>query len=93
MIVPENGELTARYGGEEFVSILKAGSMDEAYARVDKARQQITELVWEDNPEVRVSISGGLISCEDHAELTVALHDADALLYKAKAAGKNCICC
>ena len=33
--------LSGRYGGEEFVSILKAGSMDEAYTRVDKARQQI----------------------------------------------------
>lgn len=89
MVRPENGELSSRYGGEEFVSLLCAQSREEAYARADKARQDIADLRWEDHPEVCVSISGGLISCEDHPDLTQALHDVDALLYKAKAAGKN----
>lgn len=89
MIRPENGELSSRYGGEEFVSILCASSREEAYSRVDRARQEILSLRWEEYPDVRVSISGGLISCEDHPDLTRALHDVDALLYRAKAAGKN----
>ena len=93
MINPKNGELSARYGGEEFISVLSAPSRDEAYARVDKARQEIMALRWEEQPQVRITISGGLISCEDHPDLTQALHDVDALLYKAKAAGKNQICC
>ena len=92
MVRPEAGELSSRYGGEEFVSLLCASSLEEAYARTDKARQDIAELRWEDFPDVRVSISGGLISCEDHPDLTQVLHDVDALLYKAKAAGKNRIC-
>ena len=92
MVWPEAGELTARYGGEEFVSILKAGSLDEAYCRADEARQQIAQLSWKEHPEIRIGISGGLIACEDHPDLTGALHDVDALLYQAKAAGKNRIC-
>ena len=92
MVDPKAGELTARYGGEEFVSVLSASSLDEAFERVDRARQQISELRWEELPGVSISISGGLICCDDHPDLTQAMHDADELLYKAKAAGKNRIC-
>ena len=93
MVKPENGEMSARYGGEEFVSILCAPSREEAYARVNQARLEIMALRWDELPDVGVSISGGLIACEDHTDLTQALHDVDALLYKAKAAGKNQVCC
>ena len=92
MVNSANGELTARYGGEEFVSVLAAASPDEAYDRVNAARQQISELRWPDLPGLSVSISGGVLSCEDHPDLTQAMHDVDELLYKAKAAGKNRIC-
>lgn len=93
MVKPENGEMSARYGGEEFVSILCAPSQEEAYARVNQARLEIMALRWEEHPEVGVSVSGGLIACEDHEDLTQALHDVDDLLYKAKAAGKNQVYC
>lgn len=89
---PECGEITSRYGGEEFVAVLTAESLDAAFARVDEARHRIMTLRWEDHPEVHVSISGGLLSCEDHPDLTQAMHDVDTLLYKAKAAGKDQIC-
>ena len=88
----ERGELTARYGGEEFVSVLAAESMEEAFRRVHAVRQRIETLRWEENPSVVVTISGGLISCEEHPDLTRAMHDVDELLYKAKAGGKNRIC-
>ena len=88
----ENGELSARYGGEEFVTILTAESLDDAYSRVDAVRQQIASMQWEEHPQVHVTVSGGLIACEDHPDLTQALHDVDELLYQAKAAGKNRIC-
>ena len=93
MARPQDGELTARYGGEEFVSILSAKSMQEACARVDRARKQITELRWAEHPSVSISISGRLIACGDHPDLTQAMRDVDELLYRAKAAGKNRICC
>ena len=89
MVSPEKGELSARYGGEEFVSILSAPDFETAFERVDQARKKISELHWEDRPDVRVTISGGLISCQDYPELKQAMHDVDELLYKAKSAGKN----
>ena len=89
---PEHEELAARYGGEEFVSILTAGSMEEAFRRAEDARHRIAALNWEANPEVRVTVSGGLIACEAHPDLTRAMHDVDELLYRAKSAGKNRIC-
>ena len=92
MIHPEDGEMTARYGGEEFVSVLSAESWAEANQCVEDARKKIYALRWEEHPSVRVSVSGGLIACEDHPDLTKAMHDVDELLYKAKAAGKNQIC-
>ena len=85
----ESGEISARYGGEEFVSVLSAGDPEEAFRRVDHARRRIEALRWGDNAEVSVTVSGGLIACEDHPDLTRAMHDVDELLYRAKSAGKN----
>ena len=93
MVNPRNGELSARYGGEEFVSVLAAQSMNEAYERVNRARERVSELRWEDIPGLTVSISGGILSCEDYTDLNQTMHDVDELLYKAKADGKNRICC
>ncbi len=92
MVRPEAGELSARYGGEEFVSVLTAANREEAFTRVDRAREKIAALSWEEHPAARVSVSGGLLSCADHPDLTQAMHDVDVLLYKAKAANKNRIC-
>lgn len=89
LLRPEDGELFSRYGGEEFVGLVSADSAGDAYARGDAIRRRVSELRWPEFPEVRVSVSGGLISCEDHPDLTQALHDVDVLLYEAKAAGKN----
>lgn len=89
---PEHGEITSRYGGEEFVTVLTAESLDAAFERMDEARRKIAALRWDENPEVRVSISGGLLSCEENPDLTQAMHDVDALLYRVKAAGKDQIC-
>lgn len=92
MVDPAKGELAARYGGEEFVCVLYADTTAEAYRRVDEARQKIAALRWEEVPGLTVTVSGGIISCEDHPDLTQAMHDVDVLLYQAKAAGKNRVC-
>lgn len=86
---PEHGELAARYGGEEFVCIFYAQEMAEAFRRADDARIAVSQLKWENAPRLTVTISGGLVSCEGYAELDVAMHDVDTLLYQAKHAGKN----
>lgn len=89
---PCRGELAARYGGKEFICVLYSPNQQEAFGRVDAARQRISELQWEDIPGLAVTVSGGIISCEEYPELGRAMHDVDKLLYQAKAAGKNQIC-
>lgn len=85
----ENGELAARYGGEEFVCIIRADNDEDALSRVEKMRIDILKLRWEETPKLIVTVSGGLTSCEKYDDLRVAIHDVDALLYKAKGEGKN----
>ena len=91
-VSPKEGELAARFGGEEFVCIIRADSREQALDRINGIRESIASLRWEEYPDFRVTISGGLVSCEDEADITKALHDVDELLYKAKASGKNRIC-
>lgn len=86
------GEFAARYGGEEFVCILKAASLDEAYRKTDAIRRQVSELHWKEVPELRVTISGGVVPCDAGQDLNQVIHDVDALLYQAKTSGKNRIC-
>ena len=85
----EKGELAARYGGEEFVCVIRADSKDEALDRVDKIRIDILKTRWQETPKLVVTVSGGLTCCEEYDDLRVAIHDVDALLYKAKHEGKN----
>lgn len=92
MVHPEQGELASRYGGEEFVCTLYADSLDAAYARADAARQAISQLDWKEVPGLKVTVSGGIISCNDYPELDEAMKAVDKLLYRAKAAGKDHIC-
>ena len=83
------GEFAARYGGEEFVVVLKADSMNAAFQRIDAARQTIASLTWEEGFPKQVTISGGIVSCMDDADLSAGMRKADERLYHAKAAGKN----
>ena len=86
------GEFAARYGGAEFVCILKAASMDEAYQKADTIREQVSGLQWNEAPKLRITISGGIVSCDPDRDVTQIFHDVDALLYQAKTTGKNRIC-
>lgn len=86
---PSAAELAARYGGEEFVCMLYADSLEAAFRRVDAVRQAVSEIRWVKVPDLTVTISGGLVSCEDYSELDLAMAGVDKLLYHSKHVGKN----
>ena len=88
-VTEEHGELAARYGGEEFVCIIRSDTKDNAFERVDEIRKGISELKYEENPDLTVTVSGGICGCEEYKDLNLAIHNVDALLYKAKKSGKN----
>lgn len=86
-------DIFARAGGDEFRLLLPETSTDGAYLVAERIRKAVNEILI-NNPRgfVRLSISCGVAACIggdetlDHATLC-----ADDALYKAKAAGRNCI--
>ena len=84
----DEGEIAARYSGEEFVGIFHDDDFETSYARAEKIRQKVDALRFYENPEVRVTISGGVDRCNGMRP-RYALRQVDDLLYLAKTTGKN----
>ncbi|MHA6721872.1 GGDEF domain-containing protein [Sphingomonas sp. RS2018] len=90
------GQLVARYGGEEFVALFvdtDAGTarstLEQARAAVEAKRYKLRE---SDEPLGAVTFSAGLAPADDGDNARAAFQRADALLYRAKAEGRNRIC-
>ena len=52
-------DIVGRYGGDEFLVIMRNTNMEEGYSIMERIRQKILELEWED--ELVITISGGII--------------------------------
>jgi diguanylate cyclase (GGDEF)-like protein len=77
-------DLVARYGGDEFIVVAPHSSRDDARALAERLR------VAAESSGASVSI--GLAVYPEDAELHDALIEAaDAALYRAKEAGRNCV--
>jgi diguanylate cyclase (GGDEF)-like protein len=93
-----SSDFSARYGGEEFALILPDTSMEGALSAAERVRHRVTTLTM--LPELSalnthppaLTCSIGVATFPIHAsipsDLVVA---ADAALYVAKTAGKNCV--
>jgi diguanylate cyclase (GGDEF)-like protein len=83
-------DVLARWGGEEFLLYLPDTRLDAAVATVDRLMQQVRALRFQfDGKQVDVSFSAGLIEQEPGETIAHGIKRADALLYQAKAAGRN----
>jgi diguanylate cyclase (GGDEF)-like protein len=89
----DEGEYAARYGGEEFVLVFKSDSEEGAYKRIEDFRKKIESIKWEEDAELSITLSGGLVACKDYDDITPVLSTADKMLYTAKKSGRNRICC
>lgn len=87
-------ECVARYGGATFVYVLNAGSEVEAYSKAESIRKAAAQLTWESNPQIHVTISGGLVALSNRSfgDYKQALSKVDELVQTAKNQGKNQIC-
>lgn len=87
--------LVARLGGEEFGILFFDCPPDSALAQLEEAREQAAErrfrLRETDAPIGSVTFSAGLVTRQAGETLGSCLSRADALLYRAKAAGRNCV--
>lgn len=87
-------DLLGRFGGEEFIICLPHTGPSEALHIAERLREKVS-LISAEGPgssEVQVTISVGVASLErSRRSLDELIAAADAALYRAKAAGRNCV--
>lgn len=88
-----DGHFVGRWGGEEFLAVL-TGDVPEGVALLDRAREDLGgrhfKLRETDAPLGRITFSAGVVALpSDASALEVTLARADALLYEAKAGGRD----
>lgn len=79
------GDIFARIGGEEFAILLPLTTKDKAYILAQKLR----EMVQNSSGTIPITMSIGLVQYEKGDDAGAIFKRADALLYKAKEAGRN----
>jgi diguanylate cyclase (GGDEF)-like protein len=77
-------DVVARYGGEEFLVIMPETDLDGSARFADRLRATIAK-------EMPLTVSGGVAEALDGDSNESLLARADAALYGAKAAGRNCV--
>ncbi len=87
-------DFVGRFGGEEFLVVLNNCNPAFAFARAEEIRKAIAyKPVPSSNGPVPITMSLGLLLSQEWGRQPVEelLHEADAALYAAKAAGRNCV--
>jgi len=87
-----SSDLLARYGGEEFAVLAPGTDQDGAYQLAEKLRTAIAEssfILGDSMRLTRVTVSAGVSQFK--GDRKKFFEDADRALYRAKAAGKNCV--
>jgi len=90
--VREN-DVFARFGGEEFVILLPGTALDAAMGIAERLRQQVARHRFEyAGVALAVTVSVGVAACKDGiASAAELFRAADAALYRAKQAGRDCV--
>lgn len=88
-------DIAARYGGEEFAVIMPDTTLDEAIMQADHIREAIKDrkLLKRSTGEKlgNVTVSAGVARHEQNDTAATLIERADAALYSAKRAGRNCV--
>jgi diguanylate cyclase (GGDEF)-like protein len=91
-----SGDAVYRYGGEEFLIIMPEQTLESAAAAMSLMCRAVRELAIphdaKEPPEV-ITISAGVAALlpEENKSTDALLREADAALYRAKEAGRNCV--
>lgn len=92
--IMNSGEITCRFGGEEFAFLVPGAKLVETAALAERLREAIgaTQVRYMEGYLPRVTISVGVAAVPESAlHLQEVLRRADAALYAAKEAGRNCV--
>jgi diguanylate cyclase (GGDEF)-like protein len=85
-------DMLARYGGEEFVVLATGTTIDHAVYLAEKVRTAVAESSFGIDAfgdPMRITVSIGVAAF--HGDRRSFFDNADRALYRAKAAGKNCV--
>ena len=80
-------DLVARYGGEEFLAVLPGAELDVARDVAETMRARVEESTL----GATISVGVATLIPVEGSRLDALLGDADAALYAAKHAGRNCV--
>ena len=92
--VSRASDIVARYGGEEFVLVLPETTCEKAALVAERARQCAERLdleVSRHEPGYGLTVSCGVAGRQTGESREVLIGEADAALYEAKRAGRNCV--
>ena len=86
-----NNDLVCRFGGEEFMIYLDDADSQSALKVAERLRGSISDSVvyGDNNEEIKVTVSIGVVSSEKTDSLEVLLKQADDAMYLAKQNGRN----
>ncbi len=83
-------DTAARYGGDEFMLILPETDIQAAEEVAERVRAQLATLVLTNAPDLRCTMSlGAAEATRDVTNVDIWIRQADAALYRAKAAGRD----
>jgi diguanylate cyclase (GGDEF)-like protein len=82
-------DVIARWGGEEFLVMLPDTDHDVARLAIERMHMAIGASRSMGMPQLAVTFSAGLVSCEPQEPCSLAIERADRALYQAKSEGRN----
>ncbi len=83
-------DIIGRYGGEEFLALLPNTPLSGAKVFANKVKKAIENFKFLYKGEkIAVTLSGGAVNRKDFEDQKSMIEEADALLYRAKEAGRN----
>ena len=88
------GDEPARYGGEELAIVVQGAAFDEVVGLAERCRAAVAalELIDMEGKDLRISTSVGVAELGPAVpDVATLIAEADAALYRAKHAGKNCV--
>lgn len=87
-----SSDMFCRLGGDEFLILLPETSIQRAVFVARRIRYEIAKMVVDFTTQA-VTISAGVATLEEGDNLTTLTEWADAGMYAAKEAGRNCVIC
>jgi two-component system cell cycle response regulator len=86
------GDEIGRYGGEEFLFVLQDTDIDAAAIVAERVRSRInSDAIQHREATINVSLSLGIAQARSNDTADTLIERADATLYAAKLAGRDCV--